>query len=571
MNYGFSDFLTLIGALGMFLYGMNLMSEALQKVAGDRLRSILSAMTSNRLGGILTGVLVTAIIQSSSATTVMVVSFVNAGLLSLVQSIGVIMGANIGTTVTAWIISIAGFKCDIGAIALPLMGLALPLIFQKRFILKYWGEFIVGFALLFKGLEYLKTSVPDLKSNPEMLSFLQDYTSFGYGSILLFLLVGTILTIVVQSSSATMAITLIMCSNGWISLEIAAAMVLGENIGTTVTANIAALSGNTSARRAALSHFFFNVFGVIWVLVLFYPFIGLVKYIVFGDASYDTTTIGGDANCTFALSLFHTMFNVCNVLILSWFVKSIARFVTYILPQKEDSEEVFHLKHISTGMLSTSELSLLQANKEILVYATRTRKMFGMVKDLYEETDQSKFAKLYTRIEKYEAISDRVEVEIANYLTKVSEGRLSADSKQKLLSMLKMVSEIESIGDSCYNLARTISRKHDDEITFGEEVNTNVKAMFSLADDALVQMIAVEEQFESGSVDVVKSYNIENEINNLRNQLKAKNAQDVKTHLYTYKAGVHYMDLVTECEKLGDYVLNVVEAMAESKMKVAEK
>lgn len=564
MEYGFFQFLTLLGSLGLFLYGMKLMSEALQKVAGDRLRGILSAMTSNRFTGILTGFLITAIIQSSSATTVMVVSFVNAGLLSLMQSVGVIMGANVGTTVTAWIISIAGFKFDIGNIALPLLAVGIPFIFSKNHTRKYWGEFVVGFALLFKGLDFLKNSVPDLQGNPEILSFLQNYTNMGYGSIFLFLLVGTILTVIVQSSSATMAITLIMCSQGWISLEIAAAMILGENIGTTITANLAAFSGNISAKRAALIHFFFNVFGVCWVLALFYPFLGLIRYIIFGSFDGEPKDVAATA---YALSMFHTLFNICNVLILAWSAKLLVKLVTFFLPQKEETEEEFHLTYISTGMLSTSELSVLQASKEILAYANRTQKMFGFVKELYKEKDDANFSKLLSRVEKYEAISDRVEVEIANYLTKVSEGRLSADSKQKILGMLKIISEIESIGDSCYNLSLIIARKHNDSIEFIPEVETNVQEMFALTDSALNEMIAIEEKPETGYIDITKSYNIETQINNFRNQLKVKNAQDVKEQLYQYKDGVSYMDIIVECEKLGDYVLNVVEAVAESRIK----
>ncbi len=565
MNYSFLDFLVLLGSLGLFLYGMKLMSEALQKVAGDRLRTILSAMTSNRFTGILTGFLITAIIQSSSATTVMVVSFVNAGLLSLVQSVGVIMGANIGTTITAWIISIAGFKFDLGYIALPLLAVGVPFTFSKKHKRKYWGEFVIGFALLFKGLDFLKNSVPDIKNNPDILSFLQSYTDMGYGSIFLFLLIGTLLTVIVQSSSATMAITLVMCSQGWISLEIAAAIILGENIGTTITANLAALSGNISAKRAALAHLLFNVFGVCWVMILFYPFLSLIRYIIFGSFTGEPQDM---AATTYALSMFHTLFNICNVLILCWFVKPLVKLVTYILPQKEEEEESFRLTYISTGMLSTSELSVLQASKEILDYANRTKKMFRLVQELYSEKDESDFAKLFSRIEKYESISDRTEVEIANYLTKVSEGRLSADSKQRILGMLKVITEIESIADSCYNLARTISHKHDEGIEFTNDIDHNIREMFALTETSLKQMLIVEERPESTiNIDITKSYNIENEINNFRNQLKAKNALDIKAQAYQYKEGIVYMDIIIECEKLSDYVVNVVEAIAESRVK----
>jgi phosphate:Na+ symporter len=568
MDYSFLNFLALLGSLGLFLYGMKLMSEALQKVAGNRLRVILSAMTSNRFAGIITGFLITAIIQSSSATTVMVVSFVNAGLLSLIQSVGVIMGANVGTTATAWLLSFVGFKVNMGVVALPFLAIGVPFIFSKKHKWKYVGECIVGFSLLFMGLDFLKANVPDLQSNPELLSFLQNYTSMGYGSILLFLLVGTILTIIVQSSSATMAITLIMCSQGWISLDIAAAMVLGENIGTTITANLAALSGNVSAKRAALVHFFFNFFGVIWVLIVFYPFLGGVSYIIFGSFDAWRTMDPTQVSAMYALSLFHTMFNIANVLILNWFAKPLVKFVTFILPQKEEEEEEFHLTYISTGMLSTSELSILQASKEIQLYADRSKKMFGFVRQLYIEKNESAFAKLYSRIEKYEAISDRIEVEIADYLTRVSEGRLSAESKQTIIGMLKVVTEIESIGDSCSNMARTILRKHDDAIEYTAEIDNNVHEMFALTEAALDQMIQMGEKADvSGQIDITRSYNLENEINNFRNQIKAKNAQDINSQVYPYKVGVSYMDLIAECEKLGDYILNVVEAIAESKLR----
>ncbi|WP_289161770.1 Na/Pi cotransporter family protein [uncultured Parabacteroides sp.] len=601
MDYSFFDFLTLVGALGMFLYGMKVMSEGLQKVAGDKLRSILSVMTTNRFTGVLTGILITALIQSSSATTVMVVSFVNAGLLTLTQSISVIMGANVGTTVTAWIISLFGFKVDISVFSLPLIGLCIPLIFSGKSKRKSWGEFLMGFAFLFMGLSYLKSSVPDLQSNPQILSFLQDYTSLGYPSLLIFLLLGTILTVIVQSSSATVAITLIMCTQGWIPFEMAAAMVLGENIGTTITANIAAISANVSARRAAIAHLMFNVFGVCWVMALFYPFTSMITWIVTnygpGDpnemtqflSTLDPKTISlitSSAQITdphllalqkqlltlqvsvsYGLSLFHTVFNITNVCIMIWFVKFYVYVCSALIkPKNVSDEEEFQLKYIPSGMLSTSELSLMQAKKEIAVFGERTQRMFGMVKDLFYEKNEDNFLKIYSRIEKYENISDRMEIEIANYLTFVAEGRLSSEGKEEIRIMLRTVTEIESIADSCNNLARGIRRRNEGKSEFTDEQNHNIDQMFALLEKALTRMNEVLHMQEVVHDDINQSYNIENEINNYRNQLKIHNMEDVNNKKYQYQDGVYYMDLVGESEKLGDYVLNVVQAVIEKKI-----
>lgn len=601
MDYSFFDFLTLVGSLGMFLYGMKVMSEGLQKVAGDKLRSILSVMTTNRFTGVLTGILITALIQSSSATTVMVVSFVNAGLLTLTQSISVIMGANVGTTVTAWIISLFGFKVDISVFSLPLIGICIPLIFSGKSKRKSWGEFLMGFAFLFMGLSYLKSSVPDLQNNPEILSFLQDYTSLGYPSLFIFLLLGTILTIIVQSSSATVAITLIMCTKGWIPFEMAAAMVLGENIGTTITANIAAISANVSARRAAFAHLMFNVFGVCWVLALFYPFTNMISWIVTnygpGDpnemtqflSTLDPKTISlitSNAQITdphllalqkqlmslqvsvsYGLSLFHTVFNIANVCFMIWFVKFYVYVCSALIkPKSHSDEEEFQLKYIPSGMLSTSELSLMQAKKEIAVFGERTQRMFGMVKDLFYEKNEDNFLKLYSRIEKYENISDRMEIEIANYLTFVAEGRLSSEGKEEIRIMLRTVTEIESIADSCNNLARSIKRRNEGKSVFTDEQNHNIDQMFALLDKALTRMNEILHMQEVVHDDINQSYNIENEINNYRNQLKNHNMEDVNNKKYQYQDGVYYMDLVGESEKLGDYVLNVVQAIIEKKI-----
>ena len=564
MEYSFYDFLKLIGSLGLFLYGMKIMSEGLQKVAGDRLRSILTAMTTNRVTGVLTGVLITALIQSSSATTVMVVSFVNAGLLTLAESISVIMGANIGTTVTAWIISIFGFKVDMAAFALPLLAIALPLIFSGKSNRKSVGEFIFGFSFLFMGLSYLTANAPDLNANPEMLAFVQNYTDMGFFSILLFLFIGTILTMIVQASAATMAITLIMCANGWISLELGAALVLGENIGTTITANLAALTANTQAKRAALAHFVFNVFGVIWVLIIFHPFMQLVNWVV--DTFFQTSN--PEVAISYKLSAFHSIFNICNVCILIWGVKLIERTVCALIHPKEEDEEP-RLRFITGGMLSTAELSILQARKEIHLFAERTHRMFGMVQDLLHTEKDDDFNKLFSRIEKYENISDNMELEIANYLNQVSEGRLSSESKLQIRAMLREVTEIESIGDSCYNLARTINRKRQTNQDFTEKQYEHIHFMMKLTNDALAQMIVVVEKPEHQSIDINKSFNIENEINNYRNQLKNQNILDVNNKEYDYQMGVYYMDIIAECEKLGDYIVNVVEASSDVKEKKA--
>ena len=564
MEYSFYDFLALLGSLALFLYGMKIMSEGLQKFAGDRLRNILTAMTTNRVTGVLTGTLITALVQSSSATTVMVVSFVNAGLLTLSQSISVIMGANIGTTVTAWIISALGFKVDISVFALPLLAFGVPLLFSQKSSRKSIGEFIFGFSFLFMGLDLLKKNAPDLSQNPDMLAFVQNYTDMGFFSVILFVLIGTVLTMIVQASSATMAITLIMCANGWISFELGAALVLGENIGTTITANLAALTANTQARRAALAHLMFNVFGVMWVLILFKPFLSMVDWII--DDWMQVSNAGGVA-VSFKLSAFHTCFNVCNVLILIWFVKLIERTVCRLIPQKETEEE-YRLQFISGGMLSTAELSLLQARKEINLFAERIQRMFGMVRNLLHTANENEFNKLFARIEKYEGISDNMEVEIATYLTQVSEGRLSSESKLEIREMLREVSEIESIGDSCYNLARTMSHKRRANVEFTDEQYGHIEQMFQLTDTALTQMIALIEDTHH-AVDVNRSFNLEHEINNYRDQLKDRNVVDINEKAYNYQTGVHYMDLIAECEKLGDYVVNVVEAHTETKEKKA--
>ncbi len=559
MDYGFFDFLKLIGSLGVFLYGMKLMSEALQKVAGDRMRYILSAMTSNRVKGAITGMLITTIIQSSSATTVMVVSFVNAGLLNLVESIGVIMGANVGTTVTAWLISILGFKVSMAEISLPMIGLCLPLLFSNKRSRKNWGELIIGFGLLFIGLEFLKGSMPNLNDNPEIFAFLQRYTDMGYTSYLIFISIGSLLTVLIQSSSATMALTLVMCANGWISYDIAAAMVLGENIGTTITANLAAMIANTTAKRAAFAHFLFNVFGVAWVLSIFPIFLGWIAelsiFMGIGDPATNVKAV------PMALSLFHTLFNITNVLLLIWFIKFIARIVTKIIPQKETNEDAFTLKHIKIGMLSTPDASLFQAKEEIMLYAKNTHRMFTKVTSCFSQKSKE-FEKNFDLLVKMEDESDQVEVEIAHYLTKVSESKLSTENSQRIRAMFKIVTEIESIADSSLNIAKAINRRNDQNKTFSEELANKLNHMFSLVEDALDAM-TFNLTSEYTAVNAKSSYELEQAINDYRTILKQEHLLAIEESRYDYHVGILYNDIFSECEKIGDFAINVTQAIKE--------
>ena len=556
-------FLKLIGSLALLMYGMKTMSEALQKLTGGHLRHILGAMTTNRFTGLLTGTFVTASVQSSTATTVMTVSFVNAGLLTLGQAISVIMGANIGTTVTAWIMSIFGFQIDMNNLIFPLFALAVPLIFSNKSQKKSFGEFIFGFSFMFLGLTTLRENAMhmDLEHNAAIISFITSCKEWGFFSILSFLLIGGIITMCAQSSAAVMAITLILCSSGVLDLYLGIALVMGENIGTTVTSNIAALTANTQARRAALAHFIFNIFGVVWILCIFHPFVDMVS----GMINRLFPGVSPEVAITYKLSAFHTAFNICNVLILIWFIGPIEKVVCWVIRPKEDEEE-FRLRFISGGMLSTAELSIVQARKEINLFAERTRRMFGMVRDLLHTTNENDFNKLFSRIEKYENISDNMELEIANYLNEVSEGRLSSESKLKIRTMLREVTELESIGDSCYHLASTINHKFRGNEDFTEKQYDHIHQMLQLTDNALQQMVSLEED-EYYLVDPNKSFNIEDEINNYRNQLKDQNVLDVNNKEYNYQMGVHYMDIISECEKLGDYVINVVEARTDIKEK----
>lgn len=592
MEYSFFDFLRLVGSLGLFLYGMKTMSEGLQKIAGDRMRSILSAMTSNRFMGVLTGLLITALIQSSSATTVMVVSFVNAGLLSLAQSISVIMGANIGTTLTAWVISFFGFAVDISAFAIPLIGLAIPFFFSSKSKRRSIGELILGFSFLFMGLAFLKDSVPDIKSSPEVLEFLTTYSDMGFASVLIFFFVGAILTLIVQSSSATVAITLIMSSKGWIPFELAVAMVLGENLGTTITANIAAISGNVQAKRAAFSHFIFNIFGVIWMLAVISPFTKMVSGLAEGmtglspeglqgfvnshpelvsstseDTALASEYLAYQTSVSYGLSLFHTIYNIINVTVMIWFVNVYVKIVSTVIKNKKTGEEEeFQLKYISAGMLSTSELSLLQAKKEIELYGIRTTRMYGMARDLMnEKPDSEAFNKLFSRIQKYEQISDNMEVEIGRYLNNVSDGRLSFDGKMTVNAMMTETTEIESIGDSCYSIARAIQRKNNENIVFNEYILEHISNMFRLVGNALENMNTILSKTDINDIDINKTYNIEMELNNYRNMLRNANMENINNKKYEYKAGIHFMDIISECEKLGDYVVNVIDAVREKR------
>ena len=557
--------LTLLGSLGLFLYGMTLMSEALQKVAGDKLRNILAAMTSNSVSRILTGLFITAVIQSSSATTVMVVSFVNAGLLSLVQSIGVIMGANIGTTFTAWLISLVGFKADIAVLAIPLIAFGFAFMMCKAKKKKSIGELIIGFSLLFLGLSSLKASVPDLQNSPEVLAFLQQWTNYGFGSTLMFVGIGTVLTIVLQSSSATMALTLVMCNNGWIPFEMGAAMVLGENIGTTITANIAASVANVSARRAAMGHSVFNVFGVLWCLILFHPFLGLVSKIIMAMGLDNPLVAGASANSVlYAISMVHTLFNICNTLILVWFTNQIAQLVTKIIKGKKE-EEVFRLQYIQGGMLSTAELSLNQAKEEIVHYADICRRQYAYAKSAINETDPEKFDALYKKLEHYEQVTDRIELEIAKFLNQVKEGVISDESGRRIQAMYKIISELESIGDSGFNVARILQRRNIHNMKFDEQMIKKLNYMVELLERGFDAMIYNLKKGYTQINDIANAQDIETDINEYRNNLKEEHLLNLENKTYSYLTGVYYMDLVNECEHVGDFMINISEAIMEIK------
>lgn len=560
-----SGILTLLGSLGLFLYGMTLMSEALQKVAGEKLRSFLAAMTSNSFKRIFTGFLITAIIQSSSATTVMVVSFVNAGLLSLTQSIGVIMGANIGTTCTAWLISLLGFKADISVIAIPVIGFGFALMMFKSKKKKSWGELLIGFALLFLGLTFLKNSVPDLQNSPEVLEFIKNWTNYGIGSVLIFTLIGTILTIVLQSSSATMALTLVMCNNGWIPFEMGAAMVLGENIGTTITANIAASVANVSARRAALGHSVFNLFGVLWAIILYKPFLYVVSQIIVGIGCDNPLEPGADGtSILYGISMVHTLFNIINTCILVWFTNQIVQLVTKAIPQKENGE-VFRLQFIQGGALSTAEISLEQAKNEIVHFASICQRQYAYAREALNTDSPEKFDELYKKLEHYEQITDRIEIEIANFLNQVSEGVISDESGRRIQAMYKIISELESIGDSGFNVARILQRRNIHNRKFDENMVKKLNYMFDLLDNGFK---AMEENLKLGYTkinNISNAKDAENCINEYRNNLKEEHLLNLENNVYNYLTGVYYIDLVNECEHVGDFMINISEAIEEIK------
>ena len=575
-------FFKLLGSLALLMFGMKTMSEALQKMAGPQLRHGLGAMTTNRFTGMLNGMLVTASVQSSTATTVMTVSFVNAGLLTLAQAISVIMGANIGTTLTAWIMS-AGMSFNVSDLAFPAFFLGIILIYQKKH--RYIGDFLFGLAFLIYALGILRSTGQDmhLGENQAVLDFFASFDPDSFWTTLIFLILGGLLTFCVQSSAAVMAITMILCSSGALPIYQGIALVMGENIGTTVTSNLAAMSANTQARRAALAHMFFNVFGVIWILFVFRPFIDMVCSWVGYDVTMTKDTVGAAAflanaaKLSFVLAAFHTTFNVANTLILIWFIPQIERFVCWVIkPKKVDEEEDFRLHFITAGFMKTPELSVLEAQKEIQSFSERMQRMFGMVRELLtlsssstdkKDNQAGDFNKLFTRIEKYEGISDNMELEIAKYLDSVSDAHLSDDTKAKIRAMLREISELESIGDACYNMARTISRKYNGKQDhFIEKQYEHMHQMMELTDQALTQMNALL-QGRKESYDVNRTFNIENEINNYRNQLKAQNIVDINNHAYTYAVGTIYMDLINECEKLADYVVNVVEARMGTRQK----
>ena len=555
-------FFRLIGALALLMFGMKTMSDSLQKMAGPQLRHVLGTMTTNRVTGILSGTLITAAVQSSTATTVMTVSFVNAGLLTLAQAISVIMGANIGTTLTAWIMS-AGFSFNITDFVWPAFFIAIILIYSKK--RKIIGDFIFGISFMFLGLGTLRqTGIDmDLAHNQPVLDFFASFDPHSFQTTITFLLIGSILTMCVQSSAAVMAITMILCSTGVLPIYQGIALVMGENIGTTVTSNVAALTANTQARRAAMAHMVFNIFGVLWILCVFRPFIHLVcGWVGFDDTmeKNDPHFVANAAKLSFVLAAFHTTFNLANTFILVWFVPQIEKLVSKIIrPKKNADEDDFRLRFIQSGIMKTPEISVLEAQKEIHCFAERIQRMFGMVKELLGETNEDKFIKLYTRIEKYEGISDNMEIEIAKYLDQVSDSHLSDETKAKIRAMLREISEIESIGDSCFNIARTLNRRFKGKEDFITSQYEHMHQMMELTDNALTQM-NITLVGHKGDNDANLSFNIENEINNYRNQLKSQNINDVNNHLYTYAIGTMYMDIIQECEKLGDYVVNVVEA-----------
>ena len=580
MDYSFVDFLALLGAVCLFLYGMKIMSEGLQKTAGSRLRSILAWMTKNRFLAIVTGVVITALIQSSSASVSMVVSFVNAGLMPLEQSLAVSFGAALGTTFTEWIIAIFGFKVKMSAFLLPLLAFAVPMLFIKRNNYKNIGELLIGFAFLFMGLDAISANVPDLSKSPEIFGFLQQFTSMGFLSILIFTLAGWVITMLIQSSAATFAIVLIMAAKGWISFDIACAMVLGASIGTSITPLLASLGGNAEAKKAALGHALFNLFGAIWVLAVFHPFVSMVTWVVkdlfhLGDplALYNSVKAGASVEgntlmqeqvaMSIGMTMFHTIFKFCNLLIMIWFTKFYVKLLNSIIKSKKKEDEEFQLKYIQGGLMSASELNIDPAQREIVVFAGRVERMLGMVKELvHTKTGTPEFNKILSRVQKYEDITDRMEFEIGSYLNKVLDGRLSSQAKARVASLLSIISELESIGDSCNNIAKALVRKEEADAHFNEYNYSNIDEMLRLVSEAMTNMLMVLTDIDNVSAeDLMRNYNKEREINNFRNQCRTENIENVNQKKYPYKAGIFYMDIVCEAEKLGDFIVNVIDNM----------
>ena len=570
MDFGIFELLKLVGALGFFIYGMKVMSDGIQKAGGSKMRQILGGMTSNRYFGVMTGFLITAIVQSSSATTVMTVSFVNAGLLTLVESAGVMMGANIGTTVTAWIISILGFKIKMSAIALPIIAFGMPMMFARKTKTRNWGEFLVGFALLFIGLSELKHAVPDIKNNPDVLNFLAGFADISFLSRLMFVGVGTLLTIIVQSSTAAMALTLVLCNSGVIPFEVAAAMVLGENIGTTITAELASMVGNVHAKRSARIHSIFNVIGVTWMLILMPYALDIVEYIsmnYFGSISPYTAVDGwGDSMSPvpIALSIFHTGFNFLNVLVLIWFVPTLVRLAEKSVKSKGDVDEEFHLEHIGTGLMQTTELSVLEANKEVAKFGNITSRLFNMIPELMKETDDKKFSKQMVRIKRYEDITDRMEVEIADYLAKAAQGELSEDASIKVRSMISMINDMERIGDICYQMSISVERKNEQKADFTPELRSSLEELILEVSKAM-EIMNKNLNTSYDQVTLADANEAELAINKMRNKLRKEYFHKIESGEVKIQTGMIYNNLIHSLEKVGDHIFNISEAIVGNK------
>ncbi|MCH5246832.1 MAG: Na/Pi cotransporter family protein [Muribaculaceae bacterium] len=597
MNYSFIDFLGLLGSVGLFLYGMKVMSEGLQKAAGDRLRIILGSMTRNKFAGALTGIFITALVQSSSASVAMVVGFVNAGLISLQQSISVILGSCVGSTFTMWIISLFGFKVDIATFAVPILAFGVPLLFAKQSRTKSIGELIIGFALLFMGLSWINNYVPDLQSNPEMFASLERYASMGFWSVIVFLVVGILVTLVIQSSAATFAITLIMCTKGWINFDLACAIILGSKIGTSITPILASLSGNLGAKRAAVGMLMVNLLGSVWVLAVFYPFVKLCIWITQilgqgdptqlfsfvnelettspdlynslfdGSLPSDDTAMRSimsmQVSVSFGLSVFPTVFTILNMMVMIWFDKFYVKLLEWMLPSKKGEDEEFNLKFISRGLLGVAELNIAQAEKEIVVFAERVNRMITMAQDLIHiKAGSDDFNRTYSRLEKYEEITDRMELEIGNFIKNVAEGRLSNISKRRIAGMLTMNSELESIADCCLGVGKILLRKQQANVHFNEEIYENIDLMYDYIRTAMDNMMLLLQSKEHPSENnIIKSYNNEREINNMRNQLRTTNVENINANHYEYQAGIYYMDIISDLEKTGDHIINVVDVI----------